>query len=86
MRKTPIAAFLTMILVCISGFGQEERSAADRLNGLEGWLEERGVTLESSYTAEFWANVRGGFSQEQTHPHHIALAGSAGYATGWIME
>jgi porin len=76
MRKTRmmIAARLAMMLVPISGFGQEERAAVDRTNALEGWLEERGISLESFYMAEFWANVRGGLAKEQTHLHHIALA------------
>jgi porin len=60
-----------VLLISASGFSQGKSVLAEGTYTIKGWLEERGISLESSYIGEFWTNARGGYRKGQTHQHHI---------------
>ena len=57
-----------------SVFSQPERTVQDETDAYKDWLQRRGIRFEAVYTFEFWANVRGGISQSQTHIHNIDIS------------
>jgi porin len=75
MKRTRIiidASF--MLLVAVSGFGQEEGAFSERKGVTKSWFEQRGISLDSSYIGEFWTNAGGGNKKDQTHLHKIGIA------------
>jgi porin len=74
VRISCVAAFL--LLVAASGYSQENSHSQEKMAGMKSWLDQFGITLESSYKGEFWANMRGGYKQKQTHLHNIDIAAS----------
>jgi porin len=67
---------LLLLLVAASGYSQEDSLEGERMDGMDSWLHQFGIRLESSYKGEFWANARGGLKQQQTHLHNIDIAAS----------
>jgi porin len=75
MKKAQmIAAAGLVLLVTASGFSQGESALAEGTDTIKGWLEERGISLESSYIGELWTNAGGGYVKEQTHHHDVDIS------------
>jgi porin len=73
-----IMAAVLALLFAASGFGQGKDMLTKGTDAINAWLENRGISLESSYKGELWANVRGGIKQSQTHLHNIDIAAELG--------
>ena len=67
---------LSLLLIAASGYSQEDNQAGEKKYGMKSLLDQFGITLEFSYTGEFWANIQGGFKRKQTHLHNIDIAAS----------
>jgi porin len=79
MKRTQmIMAAILALLVSSPGFGQGKGALTEGTDATKAWMEERGISLESSYKGELWANVRGGVKQSQTHLHNIDIAAELG--------
>lgn len=62
---------LCIMISTVPGFSQTGWTVADKMEAGKRWLEDRGITLETIYKCEIWANLQGGISTGHTDMHNI---------------